>query len=144
MSWVNGQKPWKAVWNMQQATARNASVIAAFVYSHSGEFGTVSHDVRLPGRGLDLEFVRNYRSSLAGSIGELGRGWSCNLAKRLDRVGQDIVYRDGTGVAHCFARTENGGYAAPPGVYALLHEAEGRMVMQHRFGKVSTFGLPDE
>jgi len=82
---------------MQQPPIRNASIVAAFVFSHSGEFGAVSLDVRIPGSGHNLDLTRSYRSSLADSIGALGRGWSCNLARRVERDRNNVLYGDGTG-----------------------------------------------
>ena len=60
--------------------------MGAFVYSHSGEFSAVARDLRIPGFALDLELVRSYRSSLAGRTAALARGWTCNLARRVERT----------------------------------------------------------
>src|SRR5205823_14499779 len=77
--------------NLQQAPVRNANTIGASVYSHTGEFAPSYTDLELPGRGLDLQFIRSYRSSLADHIGQLGRGWSSSIAKKIEREGDDII-----------------------------------------------------
>ncbi len=128
---------------MQQPPIRNASFVAASVYSHSGEFGAVARDLRLPGRGIDLALVRSYRSSLAGSVGGLGVGWSCNFARRVVRDGDGLLYHDGTGSVHRFAREAAGAYAPPPGCYAVLHERDDEVVLDDRLGGHTRFRSPD-
>ena len=122
---------------------RNASVLGAFVYGHSGEFGPTTTDLRLPGRGLDLELVRSYRSSLADRVGELGRGWSLSLAKRVERVDGDLVYHDGSGLAHRFVREDRHSFASPPGFYGVIAEEKRGVVLRHRHGIVSRFEAPE-
>jgi hypothetical protein len=125
---------------MQQPPIRNS----ASVYSHSGEFGAIARELRLPGRGIDLALVRSYRSSLAGSVGEVGGGWSCNLARRVERDGDDLLYHDGTGSVHRFARERPGAYAPPPGCYAVLHERDDEVALDHRLGGRTRFRSPDQ
>ena len=122
---------------------RNASVLGASVFGHSGEFGPVATDLRLPGRGLDLELVRSYRSSLANRVGELGRGWSLSIAKRVERIGDDLAYHDGAGVTHRFVREDARRYASPPGFYGVIAEEKGAVVIRHRYGIVSSFARPE-
>jgi YD repeat-containing protein len=122
---------------------RNRSILGVFVHAHSGEFAPMATDLRLRGRGLDLELVRSYRSSLADRAGELGRGWSLNLAKRVERAKDDLVYHDGAGLAHRFVREEEDRYAPPPGFYGTIAEQKRSVVIRHRFGIVSRFDLPE-
>src|ERR1700682_3077900 len=129
---------------MQQPPIRNASIVAAFVFSHSGEFGAVSLDVRIPGRGPNLDLIRSYRSSLADSIGALGRGWSCNLARRVERDGNDLLYGDGTGSVYRFVHKKGGQYTSPPDLYAVLRESGRQLVLEQRFGASTAFQAPEQ
>jgi YD repeat-containing protein len=129
---------------MQPPPVRNASIVAASVFSHSGEFSAVSRDLRIPGRGLDLDFIRSYRSSLTNSIGVLGRGWSCNLARRMVRDGDDLLYDAGAGLVHRFAGRTGKHYTAPPGVYAVLSEIGLEIVLEQRFGVRTVFQAPEQ
>jgi uncharacterized protein DUF6531 len=129
---------------MQQPPVRNVSIVAAFVFSHSGEFGAGSLDVRIPGRGRNLDLIRSYRSSLAESIGALGRGWSCNLAGRVEQDGNDVVYGDGTGSVHRFAHKKQGQYTPPPDLYAVLRESGRELVLEQRFGVRTAFQAPEQ
>ncbi len=128
----------------RQAPAQNASIVGAFVYSHSGEFSAVARDLRIPGFALDLELVRSYRSSLAGRTAAFGRGWTCNLARRVERAGKDLVYHDGGGGLHRFVRGQDGVYDAPAGIYAVLRDADGVLVLEQRFGARTRFRRPEE
>ena len=129
---------------MQQPPVRNASIVAAFVFSHSGEFGAVSLDVRIAGHGPNLDLIRSYRSSLADSIGALGRGWSCNLARRVEHDGKDVLYGDGTGSVHRFAHKKAGQYTSPADLYAVLRENGGEFVLEEQFGTRTAFQAPDQ
>src|SRR5450759_4664388 len=106
--------------HMKQAPIRNANMIGASVYSHSGEFAPVYTDLQMTGRGFDFKFIRAYRSSLAGHIGELGRGWSSSIAKKIEREGNDIIYHDGAGQVYKFVSGRNGNYTSPTGFYGVL------------------------
>jgi YD repeat-containing protein len=129
---------------MQQPPIRNASIVAASVFSHSGEFGAVSLDVRVPGRGHNLDLIRSYRSSLAERIGALGRGWSCNLARRVERDGNNLLYGDGTGSVHRFAHRKGGQYTSPPDLYSVLHESKRELFLEQRFGTRIVFQAPEQ
>ena len=123
----------------QQPPIRNRSVVAAAVYGHSGEFAPAGTDLRLPGRGLDLVLVRTYRSSLADRAGELGRGWSASVARRVEADGDDLVYDDGAGMVHRFVRAARGGYTSPDGFYGLLEVERKGVLIRHRYGRSSRF-----
>ena len=129
---------------MQQPPVRSASIVAAFVFSHSGEFGAVSLDVRIPGHGPNFDLIRSYRSSLADSIGALGRGWSCNLARRVEQDGNDLLYGDGTGSVHRFAHKKGGQYTSPPDLYAVLRASGRELVLEERFGARTAFQAPEQ
>ena len=103
-----------------QPPTRNANLSGVSVYGHSGEFAPGVTDLRLPGRGIDLVFTRSYRSSLAGTIADLGRGWSTNVARHIESAGNGLLYHDGTGSAHRFESAPGGGFVSPPGLYAVL------------------------
>lgn len=120
------------------APLRNPSWIGWRVRGHSGEFAPSFEDIVLPGRGLDLAFVRTYRSSRPGETGPLGRGWSLNLLKRLTAAGADVLYDDGSGAVLRF--TGRGGtFVSPPGLYGVLRPGGGGMELAQRFGVVARF-----
>jgi YD repeat-containing protein len=129
--------------NVVQPPVRSRSVLAAHVLGHSGEFCPAVTDLRVPGRGLDLELVRSYRSSLVGRVAELGRGWSFSLARRIELVGDDLAYHDGAGLAHRFVREEAEGYASPAGFYGVIEKEKRGLVIRHRFGLLSRFDPPE-
>ncbi|HMH50790.1 MAG TPA: DUF6531 domain-containing protein [Candidatus Acidoferrum sp.] len=124
---------------IQQAPIRGAQTIAASVYSHSGEFAPHYTDLRLPGRGLELHLTRFYRSSRADHLGELGRGWSCGLMKKLEREGDDLMYHNGAGEVRRFLRARNGEYSSPAGFYGVLQQEKDHFVIRQRFGHTSRF-----
>jgi YD repeat-containing protein len=105
---------------------RNACFVGAHVASHSGEFVPRVVDVTLPGRGLAVQWARQYRSSLAGQLGLLGRGWTATYEWRFEQVNGSLQLRDGQGRILAFAPRRAG--AAPlVGVpsAAALFEARG-------------------
>jgi YD repeat-containing protein len=130
--------------DMQQAPIRNASTIGVSVYSHSGEFAPVHIDMRLPGRGLNFQFIRSYRSALADQVGELGRGWSSNIAQRIEREGHDILYHNGAGNVHKFVRDANDQYTSPAGFYGVLLEKNEHFVIHLRHGQSNHFEAPKQ
>ena len=121
---------------------RNASVIAVSVYSHSGEFAPTLTDLRLPGRGIDLLFNRSYRSSLAGTIGDLGRGWSTSVGRHIESADKGVLYHDGTGAVHAFVPAARGGLTSPPGLYAALEPDKRGFLLRHRHGVVTRYEAP--
>jgi YD repeat-containing protein len=125
-----------------QPPIRNVSLLGASVYGHSGEFGPTVTDLRLPGRGLDFEVIRSYRSSLSSQTGELGRGWFLNVAKRVERSEDGLLYHDGIGLVHRFVK-QQGGYASPDGFYGVIAEGRKGIEVRRRFGVVTYFDLPE-
>ncbi|MFN2406884.1 MAG: DUF6531 domain-containing protein [Pyrinomonadaceae bacterium] len=120
---------------------RNASMLGAAVFGHSGEFGPARTDLSLPGRGLHLAFVRSYRSSLSGRVGELGRGWSASIAKRVEATEDGLLVHDGAGLVHRFAR-EDTGLTSPAGYYGVIVDERRGVVLRHRCGVISRFDAP--
>lgn len=125
-----------------QPPVRNASVVGAHVYSHSGEFGPQVTDCQLPGRGISFAFKRIYRSTGHRSLGEMGRGWTFTYAKRLERDDDTLVYHDGFGRVHRFTDCGEGRYAAPAGFYSVLETDGERCQLKQRFGDVLVFDDP--
>lgn len=130
--------------NMQQAPIRNSTTICASVYSHSGEFAPIYTDLQLTGRGLDFKFIRSYRSSLAGDIGDMGRGWSSSIAKKIERNGDDIIYHNGAGEVYKFAREKKGNYTSPTGFYGILFQEKEQFFIHQRYGVAYRFEVPEE
>ena len=128
---------------VQQAPIRNAQTVGASVYSHSGEFAPDYTDLRMIGRGHDLEFTRFYRSSLADQIGQLGRGWSCGLTEKIERDGDDVLYHNGAGEVHRFRSGKKGEYTSPVGFYGLILQEKGEFVLRRRFGRSYRFHAPE-
>lgn len=122
---------------------RNASTIGASVFSHSGEFAPAYTDLQLKGRGLDLQLIRSYRSSLAGKIGDLGRGWSSSIAKKIEREGDRINYHDGAGEIYTFLRGKDGNYASPTGFYGILLQEKKQFLIHQRYGQRYRFERPE-
>ncbi len=129
--------------NMQQAPIRNATTICASVYSHSGEFTPVYTDLQLTGRGIDFKFIRSYRSSLAGHMGDLGRGWSSSIAKKIERKGDDILYHNGAGEVYKFIGEKNGTYTSPGGFYGILLQERNQFLLRRRYGLTYRFEAPE-
>ena len=73
------------------------------VYLHSGEFVQRVADLVIPGRGLDLRFVRIYRG-MSDFMGEFGHRWTHSYAERLMPREDGIVYVDDRGLKFLFAR----------------------------------------
>ncbi|HET7458545.1 MAG TPA: DUF6531 domain-containing protein [Gemmatimonadaceae bacterium] len=129
---------------MLAAPLRNASVVGAHVYSHSGEFAPEVRDLHLPGRGIWLAFTRHYRSGCADRVGPLGRGWTYGYAKRCERAGRDLLFHDGEGREHRLKAAPDGrGWAPPDGMYASCAEEHGRLLLRQRQGGVLTFEMPE-
>jgi YD repeat-containing protein len=116
-------------------------MLGVAVFGHSGEFGPSRTDLTLPGRGIDFAFVRSYRSSLADQVGELGRGWSANIAKRVEAVEDDLLVHDGAGLIHRFAR-EGTGFTSPAGYYGVITEERRGVILRHRYGVITRFDVP--
>ncbi|MBI3192017.1 MAG: hypothetical protein HYZ36_05070, partial [Pedosphaera parvula] len=69
-------------------TAKNAGT----VYLHSGEYHLEQVDLRIPGRGLDFEWRRTYRSR-EGRLTNMGQGWDFSYNRRVELSGDDPADR---------------------------------------------------
>jgi YD repeat-containing protein len=128
---------------LQQRPVRNATTIGVAVCSHSGEFAFTVTDLHLPGRGIDLELSRSYRSSLTERRGVLGRGWTANFAESVERDGDDLVLHDASGADYRFVRAVDGTYVSPPGLYRVLVDEKKSVVVRQRLGRTSVFEAAD-
>ena len=95
------------------------------VLLHNGEFMHPVVDVTIPGRGLDLQFTRVYRSR-SQFVGRLGWNWTHNFEESLQTwvspMGPGITWVDPSGRKFFFrARIESlGDFESPAGVFAIL------------------------
>jgi len=95
------------------------------VVLHNGEFVHPVVDVMIPGRGLNFEFKRIYRSR-SHFIGRLGWNWTSNLDESLQTwvapSGPGITWVDADGRKFFFAaRTDQlGAFVSPAGVFVQL------------------------
>ena len=79
----------------------------AFVYNHT--------DVKVPTRGIPLEFERTYNSN-DGSDGNLGFGWSYNWRTSANPLASgNVVILQGDGRRDTFTLNPDGSYSPPPG-----------------------------
>ncbi len=77
----------------------------------------------------------------ASAPASYGRGWSLNLVKRVEGREDDLVFSDGSGLAHRFVRHEDGGYVSPAGFYGVIAEVDG-ITIRFRYGNVLRFDTP--
>ncbi len=66
------------------------------VYLHNGEFYLDVTDLEIPGRGIDFEFTRKYRSRF-GFNSVMGDGWDHSYNLFLEDVAGDLRFYSGTG-----------------------------------------------
>ncbi|MES0096634.1 DUF6531 domain-containing protein [Mesorhizobium sp. M0019] len=126
-----------------QSPMRNASVVGANVFSHSGEFSPAVVDFTLPGRGVSFLLARKYRSANSHAIGMFGRGWTFTHAKSLARVENDLLYHDGLGRSHFFeGPASKDTYKTPNGMYATLEAEKYTFCLKQRGGRALTFEAP--
>src|SRR6266704_1873247 len=126
-----------------QAPLRGASIVGAQVYSHSGEFSPRVSDLAIPGRGISFRLTRKYRSSMSGTIGKFGRGWTFSYAKRLEERGRDVVYHDGFGRVHLFIYSATSRrYETPEGFYSTLSDQGVTFLLNERYGAQYFFESP--
>ncbi|HEU5371377.1 MAG TPA: RHS repeat-associated core domain-containing protein [Gaiellaceae bacterium] len=93
----------------------------------TGVFWHQWDDLRVPGRGVPLDFQRTYSSQQAAADGPLGFGWtdSYNMSLSFDQASNATVHQeDGSTVT--FGPDGSGGYVAAPRVLAtLVHNGDG-------------------
>lgn len=89
----------------------------------TGEFWHQFDDLKVPGRGVALEFSRTYSSAVSSIDGPLGFGWtdSYNMSLTTDAAGNVTISQE-NGSTVTFRPNGAGGYTAPPRVLATLAE----------------------
>jgi YD repeat-containing protein len=130
----------------------------AGVYLNDGEYHLRQVDLEIPGRGLNWQFARAYRSG-ADFETPLGHNWDFNYDRRLwiardpnltdiqlsfpnAHVG-DVVRIDGAGRADWYARNGDGSYTAPNGFFTrLVNNANGTFTERHASGLVINYLKP--
>ena len=87
----------------------------------TGDFWHTFNDLSVPGRGVALNFTRNYSAAMAANGGPLGFGWtdSYNLFLTIDSSGNVSVHQQNGSVV-IFSPNGSGGYTAPTRVLASL------------------------
>ncbi len=95
------------------------------VLLHNGEFTHPVADVTIPGRGLDFQFTRVYRSR-SQFVGRLGWNWTHNFEESLqtwhspDGPGMTWVTPDGKKYFFRAREDHLGEFESPSGVFAVL------------------------
>lgn len=107
------------------------------VILRTGELVVDATDLRIPGRGLDFEMRRTYRSQL-NLNGTLGWNWDFTYNEMLmvpsDPDG-DIVRCGGQGRLDTYAKQPDGTYSAPRGLYdGLVANGDGTFTIRARNG----------
>ncbi|MBL8792802.1 MAG: hypothetical protein JNM56_02755 [Planctomycetia bacterium] len=133
------------------------------VYLNDGESTQVRTDLSIPGRGLDWEFTRVYRSGVQFD-GPLGQNWDFADNRRLREVnpfnldeiklsfpnGQvgDVVRMDGLNRADVYTKNPDGSYTSPNGFFTeLTKNPDGRFTelnndgMQWDYAPANPFGV---
>src|SRR5439155_1768970 len=88
----------------------------------TGTFWHQWNDLRVPGRGVPLDFSRTYSSGSASIDGPLGLGWTdnYNLSLAVDQASGNVTITQEDGATVTFMPNGSGGYVAPPRVLAKL------------------------
>lgn len=87
---------------------------------NAGQAAVGSVDLSIPGRGLDWNFARSYRSDIVLG-GPLGYAWDFNYNRRLQQMPSgNMLLADGSGRADIYRRNLDGSYTAPAGYYSRL------------------------
>lgn len=89
------------------------------------EFGTLTEtvaDVDIPARGTNLAFTRSYNSTLAGTSGLLGSGWTFNAGASLSQNAQTgtVTVTEENGSQVAFLRQGTGYVPSAPRLIATL------------------------
>ncbi|MCB9154976.1 MAG: DUF11 domain-containing protein [Caldilineae bacterium] len=113
------------------------------VYLHSGEFFLRETDLHIPGRGLDYEFTRTYRSQVTYDS-PLGFGWQHNYDYFLVQDGNDITVVDGYGRADTYSSPDGLTFSSPAGHYnSLVRNPDGAYTLGNRHGMSVSFNPLD-
>ena len=127
------------------------------IYLHSGELFLFEEDLRIPGRGFDLVFLRKYRSGVTFD-GPLGHNWDHSYNRKLVEVTEanlatipssglhalpavgDVVRVDGFLRADLYQVQPDSSYTEPPGFYTLLaKEPDGSFTLRDYQGNADFF-----
>jgi hypothetical protein len=128
------------------------------VYLSTGEFYYTQVDLSIPGRGLDWQFERTYRSQIRLNS-SLGRNWQLNYSEVLKFVNSsnlasvkgffpnakvgDVYRIDDTGHYDLYAVNPDGSFTAPLGYYTtLVHNADGTYTERYASGLAIVYGAP--
>lgn len=116
------------------------NTVADPVILYSGDLLQVMTDLKIPGRGIDFEFTRTYRSRL-NFDGPLGFGWDHNYNKRLVTMDGGNVRRfDGNARYDDYKRDANGVYISPAGKFdRLRRNSDETFTIRDRFGLVNDY-----
>lgn len=112
------------------------------VLLHSGEFIDAEQDFSIPGRGMDLEWRRTYRSRIRYS-GPLGENWTFRWNAMLRDIGNQVTYFNQDGKPSVF--NWNGStYVPTNNVYLVLTRlGDGSFTLKFPSSHVYTFSAPN-
>ena len=113
------------------------------VYPFSGEFYETVTDLWIPGRGLDFEWTRKYRSKI-GPDTEMGNGWdfNYNLSLEADNEGNRIL-RDGNSRSDVYSAQTDGSWSRSEFFRRLEEGGDGTHTMSFRDGGFWAFRALD-
>jgi RHS repeat-associated protein len=88
----------------------------------NGNFWHTFSDLTIPGRGRPLDLSRTYNALAADTDSPFGFGWSSSYTAHLDldKAPDDVTVVQENGSTATFHADGNGGYSAPPRVFATL------------------------
>jgi YD repeat-containing protein len=109
------------------------------VFLHTGELTQHAVDLAIPGRGMDWQFERRYRSGMSYD-GPLGQGWEFNYNRRLAvQANGDVLCVNGLGRADRYVLA-GGTYQSPRGFYTrLTRNPDGTFDERDRHGTVHSY-----
>ena len=113
------------------------------VYPFSGEFYESVTDLRIPGRGLDFEWSRKYRSKI-GPNTEMGNGWDFgyNVSLEADDQGNRIIC-DGNSRGDVYSPQADGSWSRAEFFRRLAENGDGTHSMSFRDGGLWAFNALD-
>ncbi|MDZ4224523.1 MAG: DUF6531 domain-containing protein, partial [bacterium] len=113
---------------------------------HSGDLLQKETDLKIPGRGMDYEFVRTYRSRIEYD-GPLGFGWDHNYNKRLVFQENGNVARfDGQARFDIYVKNADETFVSPSGYFdtlVVVKDSENKIAgatIKDKNGTVNTYG----
>ncbi|PIR16399.1 MAG: hypothetical protein COV46_08445, partial [Deltaproteobacteria bacterium CG11_big_fil_rev_8_21_14_0_20_49_13] len=110
------------------------------VLLHSGDLTQSVIDLKIPGKGMDYEFKRTYRSRIVMND-SLGYNWDHNYNKKLVvRENGNIARFDGDARFDIYVKNEDGSYLSPSGRFDLLTKFDnGTYKIRDRHGMVNLY-----